>query len=53
MRICTCQQFHDLAWFKPMAHLAKEFLLSGFTLDKVCRKQMLAAVPQDCRQNLR
>jgi hypothetical protein len=38
MRVFTREQFHDLAWSRPMTELAREFGLSDVALHKICRK---------------
>ncbi len=44
-RLFTRVEFYELAWSKPMTHLAKEFALSDVALHKICRKHEIPTPP--------
>ena len=44
-RVFTREEFYELVWSKPMAHLAKEFAISDVALHKICRKHGIPNPP--------
>ena len=44
-RVFTREQFYELAWSKPMTHLAKEFAISDVALHKICKKHSIPNPP--------
>jgi len=44
-RTYSRQEFYDLAWSKPITHLAKDFVLSDVAIHKICRKHEIPTPP--------
>ncbi|VFU08428.1 protein of unknown function [Methylocella tundrae] len=44
-RVFTREEFYELVWSKPMAHLATEFVIAHVALHKICRKHGILNPP--------
>jgi hypothetical protein len=44
-RIVTREQLYGLVWSRPVAHLAREFVISNSGLGKICRRHAIPTPP--------